>query len=250
MATFRSDTSLTGNRLLDHLPQIERQQVLQDSERVTLESGQYVYIKQEPIQFVYFPIDTILSSIVTLQNGFTVEVSTIGNEGIAGLPVFLDSEIAVHEAQVQVSGTAIRIDAAAFKRCIHPDSVLLILLKRYTQAVLAQTSQLVACNLQHLIEARFCRWLLMIQDRVGPQFNLTQEFVAEMLGVRRASISEAASALQRAELIRYRRGEVTILNRQGLEQMTCECYFAMRHAMHQVLDQPDIAEAREADDEG
>lgn len=171
-----------------------------------------------------------------MQNGATVEVATVGNEGMVGLPVFLETDRIPIQGFVQVPGDAMRMRADVFREKVTPGSPLYKLLQRYTQALFNQVAQSAACNNLHSIEERFCRWLLMTRDRVdSDQFLLTQEFLSQMLGVRRASVSVVAAIIQKAGLIQYSRGKMTILDRQGLEDCACECYFTVKAEYERLI---------------
>lgn len=194
------------------------------SELVRLERGATLIAPNVLPEAVFFPQDCV-ASLVGATVGGMVEVATIGREGMVGLPILLGGEPMPSRTFVQVPGVARRIQVAAFRRLIADDAALRERLLRYVQALFAQVSQSVACNRLHSLEERCARWLLMTHDRVGrDEFSLTHEFLAEMLGVRRPSVSIAARTLQDAGGIRYRRGRVAILNRRRLEQAACECY--------------------------
>jgi CRP-like cAMP-binding protein len=171
-----------------------------------------------------------------MRDGRGVEVATIGNEGMVGLPVFLGAESTPGQALAQVPGAALRMPAAVFRRAVPPGSPLHALLQRYTHALMVQMAQGVACNRLHPIAARAARWLLQTHDRVRTDaFPLTQEFLAEMLGTRRAAVSQAAGQLQRAGLITYTRGVITIRDRTRLEEAACACYGIIRTAYDRVV---------------
>jgi CRP-like cAMP-binding protein len=194
-------------------------------ESVSLEYQQDLYNPNEPIDYVYFLKSGVVSLLTIMQNGDAVEVGTVGNEGMVGLPVFLEADSVPGKAFAQIPGDAWRMRADKFKEYISPGTPLHELLQRYTQALFNQISQSAACNRLHSIEERACRWLLMTHDRVGEDlFPLTQEFLAHMLGVRRPTVSTVAAILQKAGFIRYSRGKVMILDRKGLESASCECY--------------------------
>lgn len=183
--------NLSKNRLLAALPSEEYKRLLPDLESVYLPHKQVIYEANEPIKYVYFPTDAVISLINLMENGAGVEVGTVGREGMVGIPVFLAGDRSVNQAVAQIPGNAVRMKVEVFNRKVTPDSPLYKLLQRYTQALLSQVFQSVSCNGLHSVEKRCCRWLLMTQDRVeGNQFPLTQEFLAYMLGVRRASVSE------------------------------------------------------------
>jgi CRP-like cAMP-binding protein len=178
-----------------------------------------------PIPYVWFIERGVASVIRAMQDGTLIEVSVIGNEGMVGLPVFLGAERTPSQALVQVPGAGLRMQATLFRREVPAGSPLHDLLHRYTQTLINQMAQGMVCNRLHSIAQRCARWLLLTHDRVdSDQFPLTQQFLAHMLGVRRASVSTVASTLQKAGLIRYSRGVITILDRPGLEAAACECY--------------------------
>jgi CRP-like cAMP-binding protein len=213
------------NRLLGALSQTEYEQLLPHLESVTLNLKKKLYEYNQPIEFVYFPTYGVASLLNLLEDGSLIEVATVGNEGFVGLPVFLGANQIPGEAFVQVPGQAAQISAAAFRREVTQGTMLFALLQRYTQALFNQIAQSAACNRMHSIEERFCRWILMTHDRVnGDEFPLTHEFLSQMLGVRRASVSVVAAIIQKAGLIQYKRGRITILDREGLEAASCECY--------------------------
>lgn len=225
------------NRLLAALPTAERSQLMQLMEHVWQEIKQVVYEPNADIPYVYFPISSVNSLIIVMEDGKAVEVGTIGNEGMVGLPVFLGAAMTPGTALCQIAGEALRLPTEQFKReVIEQESALFRLLHRYTQAIFVQAAQGLACNRLHSLEQRFCRWMLTTHDRVGNDtFLLTQEFIAQMLGVRRASVSGVASAIQKAGLLTYHRGRITILDRPRMEQASCECYQVIRAEYDQVF---------------
>lgn len=230
--------NLSKNRLLAALPSEEYKRLLPGLEPVHLPHKQVIYEANEPIKYVYFPTDAVISLINLMENGAGVEVGTIGKEGMLGIPVFLAGDRSFNQAVAQIPGNAVRMKADVFKHSITPDSPLYKLLQRYTQALFSQIFQSVSCNGLHSVEKRCCRWLLMTQDRVeGNQFPLTQEYLAYMLGVRRASVSEVCYLLQKAGLISYSRGSINILNRQALENTSCACYALVKAEFNRLLGQ-------------
>ncbi len=213
------------NRLLAALPKEEYERLVANMESVSLKFKQSVYEPNELIEYVYFVKHGVVSLLNVMEDGKEVEVATVGNEGMVGLPVFLGADRVPGRAFSQVPGDAFRMKANVFKDIVTPGSPLHDLLQRYTQALFNQIAQGSACNSLHSVEERMCRWLLMTQDRVGQdEFPLTQEFLGQMLAVRRPTVSMAASILQKAGLICYSRGKITILNREGLKDSCCECY--------------------------
>src|SRR4028119_46872 len=213
------------NRLLAALPDAEYQRLVPHLERVPLPVKQVLHKRGESIEYVYFPHRAIVSLISTPEEGSKVEVGLVGNEGLVGIPAVLGDNIATTTAIVQREDSGMRMEASLLKSEFGRGGVLQSLLLRYTQALYALASQNAACNRLHNLEERLARWLLLVYDRVGSnELQLTQEFIAEMLGVRRAGVTEAANRLQQAGLIRYNRGKITIVNRQELEAASCSCY--------------------------
>jgi CRP-like cAMP-binding protein len=224
------------NRLLAALPAEVYDQFVPSLERVSLTLKQMLYQPNHAIAYVYFPLTAVASLVTLMQDGQKVEVATIGNEGMVGLPVFLGAESISAEAFIQIPGEATRMSAVVFRGHALQPGPLQNLLLLYTQALFTQMAQSLACNSLHRIEQRCARWLLMSQDRVrSAQLPLTQEFLAQMLGVRRAGVSEVASRLQQEGLIQYTRGLITILNRAGLEAASCECYATIKQEYDRVL---------------
>jgi CRP-like cAMP-binding protein len=228
--------NLIENQLLSALPTEEYERLLPNLKLVSLTLKQIIYAPDEPIDYVYFPNCGIISLVNVTKDGRTVEATMVGNEGMAGIPVFLGVDRMPILAISQVVGDAVRMKADIFKREVTPGTSLYNLLLRYTQALLNQISQSVACNCLHPVEGRLCRWLLMTHDRVrSDQFMLTQELISQMLGVRRASVSQVAATLQKAGLIHYTRGKITILDREGLEATSCECYRVVKEEFDRLL---------------
>ena len=225
------------NLLLRSLPADEYARLLPALEPVELSVRQVIWQPNSRIHSLYFPRTCVLSLLTPLSDAEPVEVATLGREGMAGTPVVLGVWITNVMGIAQVPGTAARMDAERFMSQVRSsDGALFPLLLRYAQALHEQTAQSVACNRHHAIEERCARWLLMTQDRVGAdQFPLTQEFLSFMLGVRRASVTVAAGMLQRAGLIRYQRGQITVVDRAGLEAASCECYVAVTRKYEQLL---------------
>jgi CRP-like cAMP-binding protein len=214
-----------ANKLLAALPADEYQRLLPSLEAVTLQMKDGLYKPNTPIEYIYFPTSGMASILVTLGNGTFIEAGIAGNEGMVGLPVFLGVDQTPTEAFYQIAGEAARIRSDNFRAEINRNGTLASLLQRYVQAHMMMLSQNAACNGQHTINERCARWLLLSHDRVGEdQFTLTQEFLSQMLGVRRAGVNLVMQTLQNAGYIRYSRGTIHILNRVGLEGAACECY--------------------------
>ena len=213
------------NRLLACLPEDEFRRLSPHMERVSLTHSQHVIVPDEPIKDIYFPLNCLLSLVTILEDGSTVESGTIGREGMSGVPVLLNAGTTTMPTFTQIPGEAIKVKAGVIKEMYDEGGALHKLLSRYIHTVIVTGSQSSACNALHKVEERFCRWLLMSSDGVGSDIlNLTQEFLATMLGVRRPGVSQAASVLQSAGLISYRRGLIQIHDRRGLEEAACECY--------------------------
>ena len=231
--------SAEANRLLRAIPADAYARLTAGSEMVSLERGDIIYHPSEPIRRVYFPTNMILSVISIMTNGDRVEVGTIGNEGMGGLPAFLESDSSPFTVFVQVSGEGWVVDARLLLDVAQSSPETRTVLHRFTQSFLNQSAQSAACNRMHSIEERCARWLLMTHDRVGlDAFDLTQEFLADMLGVRRAGVTVVCGALQRAGFIRYRRGHIVILDRAKLEEVTCECYGRVRAEVDRLIGPP------------
>ena len=220
-----SNGDVAVNRLLATLPRNEYQRLLPKLKTVDLVLGDALYEPGDIIKYVYFPNDSIISLISKISANSLLEVGMVGNEGMAGLAVFMGVNSSSTVALVQGAGTAMRMSSLAVRTEANRLGSLHRLLHRYSHSLLAQVSQSSACNRFHLVDARLARWLLMTNDRLGAkEFPLTQEFLSNMLGVRREGVSKAAGALQAAKLIRYSRGVITLLSRRGLEAKSCQCY--------------------------
>jgi CRP-like cAMP-binding protein len=213
------------NRLLASLPQTELDELRPHFEQVSLSHGQHVIVPEEPIRDVYFPLNCLLSLVTTMSDGASVESGSIGREGMSGVPVLLDAKQTPMPTFVQVPGEAIRVRADVFKKVYDSSLELRKLLNRYIHVVIVIGSHATACNRLHRLDQRFCKWLLMSSDGVGSdEVDITHEYLAIMLGVRRAGVTEAAGSAQKAGLISYKRGRIRILDRKGLEVCACECY--------------------------
>jgi len=216
------------NRLLEVLPRAIRQRMLQRCEPVELDFGVILSEAGEPIRHVYFPTGGFISLIAALQDQASLEVGLIGNEGMLGVSLVLGVDTSPMRALVQGSGSALRMPAAIFRGELERSQALRRNLDRYVYVLLAQLAQTAACTCFHVLEARLARWLLMTHDRAhADHFFLTHALLSNMLGVRRSGVTRAAGALQRRKLIHYSRGDVTVLDRKGLEKASCECYAAV-----------------------
>jgi CRP-like cAMP-binding protein len=214
---------------------VERQRLATELTMVDLGTRDQIYDIDATITEVYFPLTCVLSVVADVDDNVTVEIATVGLEGMAGLPVFLGAAASPHRCFCQVPGQALRLDAGALRRFVAGNGALHTLLHRYTHAMMIFIAQNVACNRLHSAEERTARWLAHTHDRVSADsFPLTQEFLAQMLGVRRATVSVNARILQRAGLIRYSRGRITIVDRDGLHAAACDCYDIIRRAFSQL----------------
>lgn len=225
-----------ANRLLALLSARDYARLRPHLERAPLDYRQSLYEANKPIESVYF-IETGVGSLVnTMSNGQAAEVGTIGNEGVVGLPILLGDAQAPTSVYVQVPGAGLSMPAARFKVELAASATMRAVMLRYAHALFNQVAQSAACNHFHSIDQRCCRWLLMTHDRMeSEEFLLTQEFLAMMLGVQRTGVTRAAGALQRAGLIEYTRGVVTILDRRGLKQRSCECYSVSKKEFDRLL---------------
>jgi CRP-like cAMP-binding protein len=225
-----------ANHLLSALPRQDNKRVLAACERVELTFADVLSEPGDRIRHVYFPSEAFVSLAAPADGRGRLEVGLIGNEGMLGIPLILGIDISPLRALVRGSGTALRMDAASFGRELGRSPTLQRGLNRYLYALMAQFAQTVACTRFHTLDARLARWLLMTHDRAHADgFHLTHEFLAEMLGVRRVGITKAAGALQRKKLISYKRGHITIVDRGGLEALSCECYRAMQATYARML---------------
>lgn len=215
----------TGNHLLDALPRKVFRAHERSLEPVALKLKQILHRPDRKIDYAYFPISGVISMVNEPNRGEIVEIATIGREGMAGLPVILDAGSMTARALVQVPGEGFRMKSAALRKLIDSSRPSRELMLRYTMALFTQTAQITSCNRLHEVQQRCARWLLQTHDRADSEsFPLTQEFLAQMLGVHRPSVSIAAGILQRRGLIRYSRGVITIEDREGLEKASCSCY--------------------------
>jgi CRP-like cAMP-binding protein len=225
-----------GNHLIQALPKDDSRKLLEVAERVSTPRGCDVYHHNGTLSHVYFPLDAIFSYIVPLKDGKRVEAATVGNEGMLGVSLILGMDSAPVVAISQVPGQALRIAAADFLELSKVADSLDRTLRRYAAYSLRSAYQTGACNMVHSVEERACRWLLMTHDRAGEdEFLLTHEFLAEMLGARRQTVSIVAGALQRAGMITYSRGLVRVLDRHALESASCECYQAVRREYDRIV---------------
>ncbi len=224
------------NQLLSMLPEHELEPVLPHLHAVQFQHGDVLYDPGRAIEVVYFPQHCALSALTVMEDGSAIEVGTIGKEGAAGLSVIAEIPLSLHRVVAQVPGPALKISATVLSRLAQREEGLRERLLKYQAYFLAQISQSVACNGLHPIQRRCCRWLLMTHDRLDNDvIPLTHEFLAMMLGVRRAGVTEVLQSLQQAGLIANQRGKITVIDRQGLEELCCECYRRTTKTYQQLL---------------
>src|SRR5712692_4558955 len=225
-----------ANGVLRALSRPESQRLLAGCKQVSLTYGDILCEPGEQLQHVYFVNDGIISLLAPMDGHMSVEVGLVGREGMAGMPLLLGIDVSPVRMLVQGTGTAMRMNAASFRNEIKRNPALQRSLNHYLYAFMAQVAQTAACNRYHLLGARLARWLLMTHDRAqSDKFYLTQEFLAHMLGVRRAGVTRAAGALQKKKLIRYSRGTITVLDRKGLERVSCGCYSTVNEICSRML---------------
>ncbi len=230
-------SGLSKNQILNRLPPSEYRRLAAELKPVHHPAKQVLYQAYTRIDYVYFPIDGVISAMTIMDDGSAIEVATIGNEGVAGHQAFISGATSPHEVMVQVEGDAMRIKADVLKKEADRDGPLRKLLNLYNSALQTQIGYAVACNGLHTVEKRCCRWLLMTQDRIESDvLPLTHEFLSIMLGVRRASVTEVLQPLQEQGLIHNGRGKVHIVNRKGLEAICCECYRRTREEFARLFD--------------
>ncbi len=223
------------NHLLAALPDAEWQRWLPQLELVEMPLGQVLYESGSTLSHVYFPITAIVSLLYVMEDGASAEIAVVGNEGIVGIALFMGGESTSSRAVVQSAGQGLRLKAHAIKDEFNRAPVLHLLL-RYTQALITQMAQTAVCNRHHSLDQQLCRWLLLSLDRLhGSELTMTQELIANMLGVRREGVTEAALKLQKAGLIRYARGRISVLDRPGLERRSCECYAVVKKEYDRLL---------------
>lgn len=224
------------NRLLTALPPEVQSRLIPHLELVVLPLGTVIYESGGTLRYVYFPIDCIVSLLYVMESGASAEISVIGNEGLVGVSVFMGGETTPSRAIVQSGGSAYRLPTQRLKDEFNRHGDLLVLLLRYTQALITQMAQTAVCNRHHSIDQQLARWLLLSLDRL-PDNNLvmTQELIANMLGVRREGVTDAAGKLQRLGVIEYRRGHITVLDRPRLEGLSCECYSVVKKESDRLL---------------
>ena len=224
------------NQLLAALPEPEWQRWLPHLEPVPMALGQVIYESGDTLAHVYFPTNAIVSLLYVMEDGASAEIAVVGHEGVVGVSLFMGGESTPSRAVVQSAGQGFRLKAHLMKDEFNRAGPVLHLLLRYTQALITQMAQTAVCNRHHSLDEQLCRWLLLSLDRLrGNELVMTQELIANMLGVRREGVTEGALKLQQAGLIRYSRGHITVLDRAGLERATCECYAVVKREYDRLL---------------
>lgn len=225
-----------GNQLLAALPADVLERIEPDLERVDLDLGHVIYEANDSLSHVYFPTTAIVSLLYTMENGTSAEIGIVGRDGVVGIAVFMGGDTTPNRAVVQSAGEAFRLALNPFRQEFRRIGVMHRLLLLYTQALITQMSQTAVCNRLHSVEQQLCRWLLLSFDRLeSDELIMTQELIANMLGVRREGVSVAAHCLQNAGLIRYKRGRIKIVDRTGLESRVCECYRVVKTECDRLL---------------
>ncbi len=224
------------NQLLAALPDAEWQRWLSQLEWADMPLGQVLYESGRTLSHVYFPVTSIVSLLYVMEDGASAEIAVVGREGLVGISLFMGGESTPSRAVVQSAGRGLRVTAAFIKTEFNHAGPAMHLLLRYTQALITQMAQTAVCNRHHSLDQQLCRWLLLSLDRLdGPDLVMTQELIANMLGVRREGVTEAALKLQASGLIRYARGHISVLDRPGLEKRTCECYAVVKKEYDRLL---------------
>jgi len=230
------------NHLLAALSPTERERLFPHLQLVTMPLGKVLYESGDRLRHVYFPTDSIVSLLYVLADGASAEISVVGKEGLIGIALFMGGETTPSRAIVQSAGHAYRLIGQRLKDEFHRNGPMQLLLLRYTQALLTQMAQTAVCNRHHSVDQQLCRWLLLSLDRLlGRHLIMTQELIADMLGVGRVGVTEAAGKLQSAGIIHYRRGRISVLDRPALERRVCECYLVVKNEYDRLL--PHIAMA-------
>jgi CRP-like cAMP-binding protein len=224
------------NHLLGVIPSEVQHRIFPHLELVSLPLGKVLYESGDTLRYVYFPTDAIVSLLYVMESGASAEISVIGNDGMVGVSLFMGGESTTNRAVVQSAGCAYRLSGQRLKDEFNRHGAFLHLMLRYTQSLITQMSQTAVCNRHHSIEQQLCRWLLLSMDRLpSNKLLMTQELIANMLGVRREGVTDAAGRLQRAGVIEYCRGLITILDRPQLELLSCECYAVVRKETERLL---------------
>ena len=224
------------NQILDALSPAARERLLPHLQVVELPLGMVLYESGDTLRHIYFPTDSIVSLLYVLEDGASAEIAVVGNDGAIGVALFMGGETTTNRAIVQSAGSAYRLTGSRLKQEFERHGEMLHILLRYTQALITQMAQTAVCNRHHSVDQQLCRWLLLSLDRLSSnQLTMTQELIANMLGVRREGVTEAAGKLQKLGVIDYRRGHITVLDRPKLEQLSCECYAVVKKETDRLL---------------
>ena len=227
------------NYLLAALSPAERARVFPNLRLVPMPLGKVLYESGDLLRHVYFPVDCIVSLLYVMADGASAEISVVGHEGLIGVALFMGGETTPSRAIVQSAGHAYRLAGEALKQEFHLNGGMQLLLLRYTQALITQMAQTAVCNRHHSVDQQLCRWLLLSLDRLpSNKLTMTQELIANMLGVRREGVTDAAGKLQKVGVIRYARGQITVLDRPQLESLSCECYAVVKKETDRLLPAP------------
>jgi CRP-like cAMP-binding protein len=223
------DNSPERNQILRALPAAERERLYPHLQRVPMPLGAVIYESGARLRHIYFPTDSIVSLLYVLKDGASAEIAVVGNDGAVGVSLFMGGESTPSRAVVQSAGSAFRLSRTRLKQEFERHGSLLTVLLRYTQSLITQMAQTAVCNRHHALDQQLCRWMLLSLDRLDSnELNMTQELIANMLGVRREGVTEAAGRLQKLGVIRYSRGKITVLDRPQLEKLSCECYAVVK----------------------
>ena len=226
----------TQNHLLAALPKDVQDRLFSHLELISLPLGKSIYESGDTLRYVYFPTDSIVSLLYVMETGASAEISVVGNEGLVGIALFMGGESTPSRAIVQSAGTAYRLPGQKLKDEFHRHSEMHNLFLLYTQSLITQMAQTAVCNRHHSIDQQLCRWLLLSLDRLpSNRLTMTQELIANMLGVRREGVTEAAGKLQDLGVIKYNRGRITVLDRPKLEKLSCECYEVVKQEAYRLL---------------
>jgi CRP-like cAMP-binding protein len=229
------------NHLLAALPESIRASFFSRLERIDLPLGEVLFEAGDDLQWVYFPTDSIVSLLYVMENGDSAEIAVVGNDGVVGVAVFMGGVSSSSRAVVQSAGSAYRLSSKRLQEEFNQHGALMVLLLRYTQSLITQMAQTAVCNRHHTIVQQLCRWLLLSLDRLSTnQLCMTQELIANMLGVRREGVTDAAGKLQKLNIIEYARGHITVLDRPKLEKMSCECYSVVKRETDRLIPYSDL----------
>jgi len=224
------------NHILDALPQVERERLFPHLKLVAMPLGMVLYESGATLRHIYFPTNSIVSLLYVMQDGASAEIAVVGNEGAIGVSLFMGGETTPSRAIVQSAGYAYRLTGNRLKQEFNRHGEMLHILLRYTQSLITQMAQTAVCNRHHSLDQQLCRWLLLSLDRLsGNQLQMTQELIANMLGVRREGVTEAAGKLQKLGVIKYARGRITVEDRPKLETLSCECYAVVKRETDRLL---------------